>query len=96
MEEVEIVELVLSVLKDAQKTSGRAWTDLGPKSTPIGVLDGFDSLSGLEATMLIEQRLLEKTSVELPKVDSFFVTDDKALTLDETCKKIAAALSGVA
>lgn len=48
---------VFDVLADIQKASGRGWTPLTEDDRPIGALEGFDSLNGLEATVQLEQRL---------------------------------------
>ena len=94
MNKAEIAALVVAVLKEVQETSGREWTKLEGDAAPIGALDGFDSLSGMEATTLIEQKLKDLTGLDSLGDESLFVTNDKALTLDEVCDKISAALPG--
>ncbi len=82
MREEELQSLIVSVLHEGQTLSGREWTDLGPDSKPVGDLDGFDSLSAVETTVAIEQRLGCKLEVE-----SIFVSEDgkRALTLKQIC-----------
>jgi len=77
--------VVLNALKECQHLSGREWSDLGMDAKPIGVLDGFDSLSGVEATVMIEQRLGCTFDVE-----SLFVSEDgkRALTLREISERL--------
>ena len=96
MKKTEIKAMVLSVLKEVQQTSGRDWTDLNVDATPIGSLDGFDSLAGMEATALIEEQLRGLTGLESLGDESVFAANNQALTLDEVCDKISAALPGVA
>lgn len=81
----EIGEMLLGVLREVQVISGRDWTDLNPDAKPIGSLDGFDSLSAVETTVMIEERLGCKLEVE-----SLFVSGDgnRALTLREICDRL--------
>ena len=96
MTKSEIRALVISVIKDVQKTSGREWSDINGETVPIGALDGFDSLAGMEATALIEEQLRQLMGLDSLGDDSVFVANKRALTLDEVCEKIISALSGVA
>jgi acyl carrier protein len=83
--------LVLGVLQEIQKSSGRDWANLPASEKPIGALDGFDSLSAIEATVMIEEKL--GCSLGL---DSVFVSGDgrRALSLREISERIA-KLSGM-
>jgi acyl carrier protein len=85
----EIEEILVSVLHEVQTISGREWTDLEPDSNPIGTLDGFDSLSAVETTVMIEQRLGYKL-----EGDSIFVSEDgkRTLSLREIADRLAAAV----
>jgi acyl carrier protein len=82
----EIGVLLLHVLREVQAISGRVWTDLDPNAKPIGSLDGFDSLSGVETTVMIEERVRCRLEVE-----SLFVSDDgkRALTVQEIGDRLA-------
>jgi acyl carrier protein len=53
----EVVAAILTVLEEVQALSGRTWRDLEAAAKPIGALDGFDSLCGVEATLILEERL---------------------------------------
>ncbi len=85
----EIEAKVIAGLKEVQQLSGRAWTDLKPSSTPIGELDGFDSLASIEATVVIEEKLDCKI-----EHDTLFISDDgtKALTIKQICERLAKLL----
>jgi hypothetical protein len=87
MSNKEIQFAVIDVLREVQTISGRRWTELQPGEKPIGVLEGFDSLSGVEATVMIEQRL----GCDGLEIDSMFVSDDgkHALTILEIANRIA-------
>jgi acyl carrier protein len=78
--------LVLAVLEEIQKSSGRAFSEVAPDDEPIGALDGFDSLTGIEATVMIEEKLGCNLDLE-----SIFVSQDgrRALTLEQIAKRVA-------
>ena len=81
--------LVIDVLHQAQEMSGREWAELSIECKPIGDLDGFDSLTAVEATVMIEEKL--GCSLES---DSVFVSEDgkRALTIKEICERLARKL----
>jgi hypothetical protein len=83
-EEIQIA--IVDVLREVQTISGRQWIELGAGEKPIGALEGFDSLSGVEATVMIEQRL-GGNGLE---IESMFVSDDgkHALTVAEIASRI--------
>ena len=84
-EEIQIA--VIDVLREVQTISGRPWMELQPGDKPIGALEGFDSLSGVEATVMVEQRL----GCDGLEIDSMFVSDDgtHALTIVEIANRIS-------
>lgn len=86
-----IRDVLLSVLKDVQTLSGRAWNDLPPTAIPICDLNGFDSICSVEATVLVEQKLGGKKLSPY----SVFISEDgsRALTIDETAKQIQLQLT---
>ena len=53
----QVITVITKVLEDLQRTSGRPCGALTATTTPIGDLAGFDSLSGIEATVMIEATL---------------------------------------
>jgi acyl carrier protein len=75
-----IQQAVLTVLREVQEMTGRKWSSLPVDAKPIGALDGFDSLAGVEATVMIEEKL--GCAID---GDSVFVSQDgkRALTLRE-------------
>ena len=89
MDAQALKSVVLDVLRNIQEMSGRKWRSLGDEAKPIGGLDGFDSLSAVEATVMIEEKL--GFSFDL---DSLFVSNDgkRALTLKEISKRLAKLL----
>ena len=81
----DIQSALLTVLKEVQTLSGRAWNDIKSGDKPIGTLAGFDSLCSIEATVLLEQSL---GGVALGK-NSLFVSEsgDRALTVEEISQR---------
>ena len=73
-----IQSTVVAALKKAQEISGEKYVDLGPGDKPLGGLGGFDSLKGIEVTVMIEGQL----GFEIER-DSLFVWEDRATTLAE-------------
>jgi hypothetical protein len=83
----EIQTVLLEILREVQTLSGRPWSGLSPSAKPIGELDGFDSLSSVEATVMLEESLgwgdLE--------IESIFISEDgkRALTVDEIAQRLS-------
>ena len=90
MEKHQVRDVVLGVLREVQKISGREWSKPGPDDQPIGALVGFDSLSGIEATVMMASEL----GCDLG-TDSIFVSADgkRALTLDEIALRVGEIVS---
>lgn len=60
----DLVQHVCGVLVEVQGLSGHPVPTLTSGSKPIGDLPGFDSLSSIEATVLLEQRLGRQLDAE--------------------------------
>ena len=82
MEAEGIESMVVAVLKEAQEISGEDYVGIGPGDKPLGKLDGFDSLKGIEVTVMIESQV----GCEI-EMDSLFVSEDgcRATSLAEIC-----------
>ena len=89
MDRGEIRSAVAAVLQEVQESGGEAYVDLEGSDEPIGKLDGFDSLTGIEATVMLQERL----GCEIER-DSVFVGEDggRASTLEEICVYLAKLL----
>lgn len=85
----EVQSVIVEVLREVQQISGREWKDIDLDATPIGCLDGFDSLSAVEATVMVEEKLDCKI-----EIDSVFVSDNgkRALTLQEISERLSRLL----
>lgn len=91
-----VSDVLIEALREVQVLGGHPWAELAPTDKIIGTLAGFDSLTGIEATVLVELKLAAK--LERPKVslgrDSIFVSDDgtRALRTHEVVSKVCALL----
>ena len=83
--------VVIDVLQEIQQVSGRSWSEQGSTSVPISTLDGFDSLSGVEATVMIEAKLGCRLDIE-----TVFVSEDgrRALSIGEVVDRVVRASEG--
>ena len=86
MDATSIETIMLNVLRDVQEISGEDYVDIGPGDKPLGRLAGFDSLKGIEATVMVQGRL--GRAIER---DSLFVSEDgrRATSLAEICAHLA-------
>lgn len=58
MKRKELIKAILDTLVQIQKISGREVPpDMDSRTRPIGGLPGFDSLSGLELTMMLPEEI---------------------------------------
>lgn len=85
MNVTQIAAALHDILTEVQEMSGRSTANLTGSDKPIGRLDGFDSLSSIEATIMIEVKL----GIDA-KCDSLFISEDgsKALTVEEVVLRI--------
>ncbi len=67
----QAIDAVIDAIVEIQEMSGRECPGITGKTIPIGDVPGFDSLNGLEATILIDQRL----GIETPNDARLFTND---------------------
>ena len=85
MQKSEAVRVVIDVLTFVQELSGRKVGDITEQTCPIGDLDEFDSLSGVEASA----ELSDKLGFELPGTNAFVNEQGtRALTVGEMAEVI--------
>ncbi|MCA9078516.1 MAG: hypothetical protein KDA93_26050 [Planctomycetaceae bacterium] len=85
MEKQKAVEAILEVLKSVQELSGRKVGVITAATCPIGDLDEFDSLSGVEASSMLSGRI----GFEIPGVNAFVnEKGTKALSVDQIADAI--------
>lgn len=81
MDRQEIVTKVIETVAQVQDVSGRSRAGIGVSTCPIGGVEGFDSYSGVEATVMLSESL----GVDLPDDYNPFISKDekRALTVGE-------------
>ena len=91
MDRNDIVRHVILTVTQVQETSGRSVGGIGPDTRPLRDLQDFDSLCGVEATVLLSGDV----GHELP--DSVFVPQEgsRLLTIDEIADRVVDCMSTV-
>lgn len=81
MKEQDIVTTVVKTVVQVQEMSGRASDGIGSSTRPLRDVEGFDSLSSLEAIVLLSEAL----RVALPKDYNPFISNEgnRALSISE-------------
>ena len=77
MEIQDIVTKVVETVAQVQELSGRSSAGIGSSTRPVGGVEGFDSLSGVEATVMLSESL----RVDLPEDYNPFISNDGKLAL---------------
>lgn len=93
MNKEEVISKVVQAATQIQEVSGRPTGHMGANTRPIRDLTGFDSLSGLEATM----HLSELVGHEFPDDYNAFVSKDgrRALSIQEIAEEVCSTLAEV-
>lgn len=80
--EVAVIESIVEI----QRMSGRECTEITGETIPIGGVPGFDSLNGLETTILIDQHL----GIATPDDARLFTNDtgQRAIPVSEIAQRI--------
>jgi acyl carrier protein len=84
MEKNKIRDLVVEVVVEIQRQSGRPSAEMNDNIRPIGDLDGFDSLNAEEATAMLCERL----GVEINENIFVAVEDPRALRVREVVDRL--------
>jgi len=81
MENQEVITKVVQAVAQVQEVSGRPSGGIGSSTRPVRDMEGFDSLSGVEATVVLSESL----GVDLPDDYNPFVSKDgrRALSVSE-------------
>jgi hypothetical protein len=84
MNKKEAFNLVVETLRSIQEMSGKEVDDINEDTVPKGQLPGFDSLTGIEFTMMVG------THIPLPKTVMLCVSDDgkKALSVRQIVSRL--------
>ena len=95
MDTGNVVDLVIDAIRQVQGASGRAAEGIEPDTRPFNDVEGFDSLNGIEATLLLSETLGQ----ELP--DSVFVPSEGSRVLsvkeiaENACKYVSTGSANV-
>ena len=92
-----VAAVVEEALREVQELGGYEWVEIPPSAPIVGALPGFDSLIGIEATVIVEQKLGTKLGQTAPVSlgpDSIFVSKDgtRALRFDEVVASVCSIL----
>lgn len=81
MEKHEIVDKIVEAITQVQEASGRPSSDIGVSMRPVQDVEGFDSLCGVEATVVLSDSL----GIDLPEDCNPFISKDgrRALSVEE-------------
>ena len=88
MDKQELVTKVVQTVAHVQEVSGRSSAAIGASTRPVGGVEGFDSLSGVEATVVLSESL----GVDLPQEYNPFISSDgkRALSVGEIADTLSA------
>ena len=95
MDKIEIISKVVDTVIQVQEVSGRAGVEVSGSTRPVGGIEGFDSLNGLEATIMLSASL----GIDIPEACNPFVSKDgsRATTVSEIADDLSSyAKTGVA
>ena len=87
MEKQEIVTTVVQTVVQVQVMSGRPSGGISASTRPVQDVEGFDSLSGLEATVMLSESL----GIDLPENYNPFISKDgnRALSVSEIADNLS-------
>ena len=91
MNNEEVMEKVVQAVVQVQEVSGRATGVIGSGTKPIGGAEGFDSLSGIEATIILSELLGHELAD-----DNLFISEDgdRALSIAEVTANVCNTIGG--
>ena len=87
MDNQEIVGQVIQTVTRIQEMSGRSTAGIGASTSPVADLEGFDSINGEEATLMLAGSL----GVELPEDFNLFISGSRT---QPSIEEVADALCG--
>ena len=85
MHKNEVTKKVIKVVKDIQKMSGRTAERINSRTKPVRGIQGFDSLNGVEAAVILSESL----GCNIPPENLFVSKDGKqSLSIAEISDRI--------
>ena len=87
MDKKEVVAKVVQTIIEVQKASGRSSAGIGDSTCPVGGVEGFDSLNGVEATVMLSKSL----GAAIPDDYNPFISSDgnRALSVSEIADSLS-------
>ena len=87
MDKQQIIAKVVETVTQVQDVSGRPSAGIGVSTRPVQDVEGFDSLCGVEATVMLSESL----GVALPDDYNPFISDDgeRALSIGEIAETLS-------
>ena len=94
MDKQEVVTKVVQTVAQVQEMSGRSSAGIGASTRPVRDVEGFDSLCGVEATVMLSESL----GVDLPEDYNPFISKDgkRALSVGEIADNLSTLIGAEA
>ena len=94
MDKQEVVTKVVQTVAQVQEMSGRSSAGIGASTRPVRDVEGFDSLCGVEATVMLSESL----GVDLPADYNPFISKDgkRALSVGEIADNLSTLIGAEA
>ena len=89
MNQEQIESMLIEVVCEIQKISGRPIVDVTADTKPVVDMPGFDSLNGVESTIEVSGRI----NKDVP-FNNVFVDDKKALTIRQASVRLLSFING--
>ncbi len=91
MDRNEILRHLIETVAEVQELSGCASLEINAKTSPVYDLDGFDSLRGVETTVLLAMKLKCEFKAAKGEVNVFVSKDGRrALRIEEAVSRLIA------
>ena len=88
MTHTDAVIRIANTIKQVQEASGRTSVDVTTKTRPFLDIDGFDSMSGMEALVILSEAL----NVELPETTFLVEAGESSPTVSEIADSLCKTL----
>lgn len=91
MTKSEIASQIIQILGNVQSSSGKPAVPITGSTKPIGGLEGFDSLNGVEVTAIVSHEF----GIEISETNLLVNSEgDRALSVSEVADRVSSLLSG--
>lgn len=83
MNQTEMEQMLIGIVRDLQELSGREATEISAVTRPVEDIPGFDSLNCVEATIDAASKLNKEI-----KLNNIFFEDNKSLSIKEAATRL--------